>query len=275
MQPANDDTIIVRPAGRRPDRRFEAMIAQLRPGNVDPFDGQVGLCDVVLTNPMAERLGQALLATNRTVTIMEISLESMTPEGSEYPSLLRFLESSALGEIVLVGNPGAATTPAADERMNRTVTTILSSMHRNAEASFKLFLCRMALLPTVMSLALEFVYLMGINHCTFINNKRETTETRPLVPVASALAPCFIHLCWDGDTFPNACEMVAALSTSWLGPFTLYHTIVLGFLVSLSSWPKVFLTLQGVKKARLDFFCVWIQSLGRPEASRFLLRIVP
>jgi hypothetical protein len=236
MQPANDDTIIVRPAGRRPDRHFEAMINQLRPGNVDPFDGQVDLCNVVLTNPMAERLGQALLATNRTVTIMEISLESMTPEGSEYPSLLRFLESSALGEIVLVGNPGAAT-PAADERMNRTVTTILSSMHRNAEASFKLFLCRMALLPTVLILALEFVYLMGINHCTFINNKRETTETRPLVPVASALAPCFIHLCWDGDTFPNACEMVAALSNIMARPLPAlsYHCVgLLGLSVQLA-----------------------------------------
>jgi hypothetical protein len=81
MQQANE--IIVRPAGRRPDLHFEAMIAQLRPGNVDPFDGKVDLISVALTNPMAERLGEALLATNRAVTTMEISLDSMTPEESE------------------------------------------------------------------------------------------------------------------------------------------------------------------------------------------------
>jgi hypothetical protein len=149
MQPANEIIIVPPAAGRRSDQqRFEAMIAQLRPGNDDPFDGEVNLGAVALTNPMAERLGQALLATNRTVTRTVISLVSMTPEGSEYPSLLRFLESSALGTIMLYGNHVAATPPAAKERMNRTVTTILSSMHRNAEASFKLNLAHMALLPT-------------------------------------------------------------------------------------------------------------------------------
>jgi hypothetical protein len=100
--PANDDNIIVRPAGPRPDQHFEAMIAQLRPGNIDPFDGKINLGSVALTNPMAERLGQALLATNRTVTEMDISLHAMTPAGSEYPSLLRFLESSALGEFTAI-----------------------------------------------------------------------------------------------------------------------------------------------------------------------------
>jgi uncharacterized protein YggT (Ycf19 family) len=217
MQPANDN-IIVRPAGHRPDRQFEAMIAQLRPGNVDPFDGHVGLGSVALTNPMAERLGQALLATNRTVTRTTIRLDSMTPEGSAYPSLLRFLESSALGAIMLVGNPDGAATPAADERMNQTVTTILSSMHRNAE-SFVLHLGCMALLPTVLSLALEFVRNLGIHLCTLINNKRETTETRPLVPVASALAPCRVFLYWDEDTLPNeAYEMLAALANIMARP---------------------------------------------------------
>jgi hypothetical protein len=145
----------------------------------------------------------------------------MTPEGSEYPSLLRILESSALGEIVLLGNPDAAT-PAADERMNRTVTTILSSMHRNAEA----------LLPTVLSLALEFVSLMGIFCCTFINNKRETTETRPLV--ASALAPCWIYLYWDGDTLPNACEMLAALANITARRLQRLHCVGLGLSVQLA-----------------------------------------
>jgi hypothetical protein len=46
QEPANDN-IIVRPVGRRPDPQFEAMIAQLRPGNVDPFDGEVDLGSVV------------------------------------------------------------------------------------------------------------------------------------------------------------------------------------------------------------------------------------
>jgi hypothetical protein len=212
MQP---DNIIVGPAGHRPDPQFEAMIAQLRPGNVDPFDGGVDLFTVALTNPMAERLGQALLATNRTVTRTTIQLDSMTPEESEYPSLLRFLESSALGKIHLHGNPGAAT-PAADERMNQTVTTILSSMHRNAEASFELHLYHMALLPTVLSLALEFVSSMWIYHCKLINNNRETTETRPLGPVASA--PCCVYLFWDGDTLPIACDMLAALANIMARP---------------------------------------------------------
>jgi hypothetical protein len=188
MQPANEIIIVHPAAGRRSDhQQFEAMIAQLRPGNVDPFDGEVNLGTVTLTNPMAERLGQALLATNRTVTKTEISLVSMTPEGSEYPSLLQFLESSALEKIGLFGNHDADTTPAEDERMNRTVTTILSSMHRNAEASFDLDLWFMALLPTVLSFASEFVSVLGIYRCTFINNEYETTttRTRPLVPVAS------------------------------------------------------------------------------------------
>jgi hypothetical protein len=223
MQPANE-IIVVRPAaGPRSDPRFEAMIAQLRPGNVDPFDGRVNLggsVTMALTNPMAERLGQALLATNRTVTIMEISLVSMTPEGSEYPSLLRFLESSALGNIMLYGNPGAATaTPAADERTNRTLTTILLSMRRNAEVSFKLYLFCMALLPTVLRLASEFVSVMGIYNCTFINNECETTTTttRPLVPVvASAIA---LDIFWCGDSLPNeACEMLAALANIMARP---------------------------------------------------------
>jgi hypothetical protein len=222
MQPANDDNIIVGPAGRRrrllPDRHFEAMIAQLRPGNVDPFDGKVDIYSVALTNPMAERLGQALLATNRTVTRTTILLDSMTPEGSEYPSLLRFLESSALGEMMLVvlccGSPDPRT-PPEDERMNRTVTTILSSMHRNVEAPFVLQLWRMALLPTVLSLATEFFVSLAVGFycCTFINNKRETTGTLPLVPVASTLAPCWVRLCWDAGTLLNeACEMLAALA---------------------------------------------------------------
>jgi hypothetical protein len=216
MQPANE-IIVVRPAaGPRSDPRFEAMIALLRPGNVDPFDGRVNLgCSV--TNPMAERLGQALLATNRTVTMMSISLLSMTPEGSEYPSLLRFLESSALGNINLFGNPGAATaTPAADERMNQTVTTILLSMHRNAEVSFKLHLFRMALLSTVLSLASEFVSVIGFYCCTFINNDCEpTTTTRPV----SVLAPCWVDLVWGGDTHPKkACEMLSALANAMARP---------------------------------------------------------
>jgi hypothetical protein len=132
---------------------FEAMIALLRPSNVDPFDGDVNLLSVaVVTNSMAECLGQALLATHRTVTEMVILLLSMTPEESEYPSLLQFLETSALGEMIvaLIGHPVAATaTPASDERMNRTVMTILSSMHRNVKASFELHLFHMALLPMV------------------------------------------------------------------------------------------------------------------------------
>jgi hypothetical protein len=232
MQPANE--IIVRPAGRRPDQHFEAMIAQLRPGNVDPFDGKVDLHLVdALTNPMAERLGQALLATNRTVTEMTIQLDSMTPEGSEYSSLLRFLESSALGEmtIILVGNPGSAT-PAADEKMNRTVTALLSSMHRNAETAFELRLNSMAFLPTVLSLALEFVRSVWICHCTCINNKRETTATRPLVPVASALAPCGVHVCWEGDTLPiEVYEMIAALANIMARPL---HILLCAKVLELS-----------------------------------------
>jgi hypothetical protein len=214
MQPANE--IIVRPAaGPRPDDpQFEAMIALLRPGNVDPFDGDVDLLSVaVLTNSMAERLGQALLVTHRTITEMIISLDSMTPEESEYPSLLRFLESSALGEmrVSLIGYPVAATaTPTSDERMNRTVMTILSAMHRNVKASFELHLFHMALLPMVLSLTFEFVSLMSIYFCPFINHERETTTTRPLAP---ALAPCRVFLRWGEDTLPNeACEMLAALA---------------------------------------------------------------
>jgi hypothetical protein len=99
--------------------------------------------------------------------------------------------------------------------MNRTVTAILSSMHRNVEASYELHLCRMALLPTVLSLALEFVNHTWIYNCTCINNEYETTTTttQPLEPVASALVPCWVHLFWTGDTLPNeACEMLAALA---------------------------------------------------------------
>jgi hypothetical protein len=235
MQPANDDNIIVRPDGRRPDLHFEAMIAQLRPGNVDPFDGQVDLRTVVLTNPMAERLGQALLATNRTVTKMVISLESMTPEGSEYyPSLLRFLESSVLGEmaVTLYGSP--AIPPAEDERINRTVTTILSSMHRNAEASFALHLRRMALLPSVLSLATEYLRFVEIYSCTITKNNRETTGTRPVVPVASPLAPCWVRLCWDGETLPNeAREVLAALANSVARPLYFLSCTFLGLGLSV------------------------------------------
>jgi hypothetical protein len=241
MQPANEIIIVPPAAGRRSDhQRFEAMLDQLRPGNVDPFDGEVFLGPVALTNPMAERLGQALLATNRTVTNTVIPLVSMTPEGSEYPSLLRFLELFALGTIMLYGpSPVAASTPAADERMNRTVTTLLSSMHRNAEASFQLILARMALLPTVLRFASEFVSHLCIYHCTYINNEYETTTTtQPLVPVvASALAPFQVHLCWGGDTLPNeACEMLAALANIMARPLqVLYcHCVGLGLSVQLA-----------------------------------------
>jgi hypothetical protein len=241
MQPANDDNIIVHPAGRRPDLHFEAMLAQLRPGNLDPFDGQVDLRTV--TNHMAERLGQALLATNRTVTIMEISLDSMTPEGNEYPSLLRFLESSALGDmtVALHGSPGPAspsTLPAVEyERMNRTVTAIISSMRRNVEALFTLHLVGMALLPTVLSLTTEFLSFVGIYNCTIVKNNRETTGTQPLVPVASALAPLWVHLCRDGDTLPNeVCEMLAALANIMARPLQglSYHCGGLVFSVQLA-----------------------------------------
>jgi hypothetical protein len=123
--------------------------------------------------------------------------------------------------VSLNGSPDRATPPppTEDERMNRTVTAILSSMHRNVEASFNLHLCRMALLPTVVRLATEFLSFVGIYGCTLINNKGETTGTPPLVPVASALAPCWVHFFWNGDTLPSeACEMLVVLSNIMARP---------------------------------------------------------
>jgi hypothetical protein len=57
-------------------------------------------------------------------------------------------------------------------------------------------------------------------NCTCINNESETTTTtRPLEPVASALAPCLVSFLWDEGTLPNkACEMLAVLANIMARP---------------------------------------------------------
>jgi hypothetical protein len=77
---------------------------------------------------------------------------------------------------------------------------------------------------------------MSIYFCTFINHERETTTTtRPLAP---ALAPCQVFLCWGEDTLPNeACEMLAALASIMMAPPLQYlccHCGGLGLSVQLA-----------------------------------------
>jgi hypothetical protein len=213
--------------------RFQAVLDRLGPHNDNDNDdwlSPLDLSQLNLTNRMAQRLGRALLDSNKTLTGLSLSLRSMTPAANEYHLLLQFLATTRFdppwhmelcsGRLTAHHPGDEAAEEAADERMARTVGILLSALHRNPVEEVSVVITNLSLTPSVVRLATGFRIVYLIN-CTFnknhgSNDDDEETEARTfLVTDDDHSAPyTMVKLAWllENPNIGKLSDIIAGLA---------------------------------------------------------------